>query len=93
MDKKQYVLTILEKLSQEWDIALWLHRIVSQYPISDTTLEALLLMFASAAKSVSNVATQKKLQTSLEIIQKIKQKEMDEKIQNDAELESMLQDI
>lgn len=93
MDKKQYVLAILEKLAADWDIALWLHRIVSQYPISDTTLDALLHMFSSAAKSVSNAATQKKLQTSLEIIQKIKQREMDEKIQNDAELESMLNDI
>lgn len=93
MDKKQYVLRMLDALENIWSVAKWLKKLVEANPLNNALLDVLIKTFQETIKTIDNEEQKVKLQKASDFLEELKKQE-DESIKQDqkdiADLESML---
>ncbi len=95
MTKKDYILTLLDALLEDWPLAAGLKLLVEGDSLDDTTLDTLAGIFKKAVKKVTKEADKEKFERSIEMLQKIKNAEMthhEKATQADEELDDILDD-
>lgn len=93
MTQKEYILTLLTKLSGIWEYADGLRLIIEQADISQTIIEWLFKILSSAVAEVNEWKKREMLNKWLTIIQKIAKAEEQEQAGLDQELEDLLSQI
>lgn len=96
MNKKEYLLKILTQLEPIWNLAKWLKILVELWHLDDNLLDIITQAVEGAVHTVKDELAKKKLQKSLNALQKLKQMEAEsrEKDEEDlAELDKMLEEI
>jgi len=89
MDKKAYILKVLNALEKTRSLAPWLKALVEDDALNQKTLDALLHIFKSAVNQVQNWISKEKLQKSIVITEKIKSMETQEKKDNQNEIDKL----
>ena len=93
MDKKQYVLRMLDALQNTWPLAIWLKHLVEANPLNNVLLDLLIKTFQETLKTIDDQAQKAKIQQASHFLEELKNQEIKsiEKDQEDiANLESML---
>lgn len=96
MDKKDYLIKLLEQLSSVWSLAKWFKIIVEQWNLNDSIIDMLIEAIKWAVHVVKNEAAQSKLQKWMTYLQEMKSIEDQEKMQDEKELQkldNLLQDF
>lgn len=96
MDKKSYIIKVLETIKGDWPMAEGLLVLVQQGNLSEEILDALAQMLDAAIKETNNELLKAKLTQAQQVIQKIKQteaKEKEEEAQEILDLEAMIANI
>lgn len=96
MNKKEYLIKLLEQLSPVWSLAKWFKIIVEQWELSDSIIDMLIEAIKWAIHVVKSDIAQSKLQkwmTYLEEMKDIEQKENMEDSQELQKLDQLLQDF
>lgn len=93
MDKKEYLKKILVQLEPIRDLAKWLNILVDQWDLWDDVLDVLINAVQWAISTTKSELDKKKLQKWLEALEKMKQMEVESKLQDEkdlAELDSLI---
>lgn len=90
MNKKEYILILLDKLSSIREIALPLKNLVENTNIDDEFINGLASMLMESVHEITDESNQEKMRISQEFLKKLQQKEIDEKINIDDELDTIL---
>ena len=91
VNKKEYILKILEKLESSRNLASGLKILVLYWNLEDTMLDMLIKAIKSAVSSAKNVKEKNKLNNSLKALEKIKQLEASHSVENgEQELDNLL---
>jgi len=96
MDKKEYLIKILEQLEPVWNLAKWLKILVSWEHLDDNVLDVVTQAVEGAIHTAKDEISKRKLEKSLSALQKLKQMEAESKAQDEkdlAELDKMLENI
>lgn len=96
MDKKDYLIKILKQLEPIWNLAKWLEILVEQWHLDDNLLDVIAQAVEWAVHTTKDELSKRKLQKSLDALQRLKQMEAEsrEKDEEDlAELDKMLEEI
>ena len=96
MDKKDYLIKILKQLEPIWNLAKWLEILVEQWHLDDNLLDVIAQAVEWAVHTTKDELSKRKLQKSLDALQRLKQMEAEirEKDEEDlAELDNMLEEI
>ena len=96
MNKKEYILTLLNALLDTWPLAKGLKILVESGNLDDKTIDALVDIFKEVIKTVSDKSKKAKLQKGLDFLQKVKEAEMKAKEEDHkdlANLDKMLEGI
>jgi len=93
MNKKQYLITLLDALLDTWPLAQGLKTLVESNTLDDKTLDALTNIFKEAIKNVSDNVKKEKLQKSVAIIEKLKATEEEHKAEEAEDLEDMIRNV
>lgn len=96
MDKKAYIIQVLEMLKEDWPMAEGLLVLVEQNTLSDEVLDALIQMIQSAIADTDNELLKEKLLKWKEVFEQIKATEAESKAldQKDiADLEALIANI
>lgn len=96
MNKKEYLLKLLEQLSPIWSLAKWFKIVVEQWDLNDSIIDMLIEAIKGAIHVVKNEAAQWKLQKSMIYLEEMKDIEKKEKMEDDEELQkldNLLQDF
>ncbi len=89
MNKKDLILHILELLSEERELAKPLSVLVKNNNFDENELTSLILIFQKEADKIKNIQVKEKLNKSIIILNKLKQKELDIKKKELEELKNM----
>lgn len=93
MSKKEYIQEILVQLEPIRDLAKWLNILVDQWDLWDDVLDVLINAVQWAISTTKSELDKKKLQKWLEALEKMKQMEVESKLQDEkdlAELDSLI---
>jgi hypothetical protein len=93
MTKKEYIITLLSKLSGQWAYADGLKLVVEQTNIQDSVIDGIYDLLSQSLQEVSDTKKKESLTQSLTVLQKIQQLEHDENIHRDEELDTLLNQI
>jgi hypothetical protein len=93
MTKKEYIITLLSKLSSQWLYADGLRLVVEQTHIQDSVIDGIYDLLSKSLQEVSDNKKKESLTQSLTVLQKIQQLEHDENIHRDEELDTLLSQI
>lgn len=93
MTKKEYIITLLSKLSGQWLYADGLKLVVEQTNIQDSVIDGIYDLLSKSLQEVSDNKKKESLTQSLTVLQKIQQLEHDENIHRDEELDTLLSQI
>ncbi len=93
MTKKEYIITLLSKLSGQWAYADGLKLVVEQTDVQDSVIDGIYALLSQSLKEVSDNNKRDSLTQSLTVLQKIQQLEHDENIHRDEELDALLNQI
>lgn len=86
MTKKDYMLKVLDAVQPYRDLAPSIRILLEWNVLDDTTLDAIIAIFRQAAQSAKDAVQQEKLATSTQIIEKIKESELEQEKQDSADL-------
>ena len=93
MNKKEYLQKILVQLEPIRDLARWLNILVEQWDLWDDVLDILINAVQWAISTAKSEVDKKKLQKWLEALERMKQMEVESKLQDEkdlAELDSLI---
>ena len=93
MDHKQLLIWLLEKLQNHWLPAEWLLLVIQQHDISQATIDGLLEIITVAAEHATDDQEKQKLLWAKAYLEKIQQREYEEKILEEQEIEALLEAI
>ena len=93
MTKKDYLLTLLTKLSWQWAYADWLKAVVEQTNIEGDVLDGLYNILSQAVAETVDAMKKDSLKKWLTALQKIQQLEYNENSHLDDELDTLLNQI
>lgn len=96
MDKKDFVLKILDTIKDSWDMAPGLKILVENNALDDKTIDTLVWLFREAAANTQNVRAKQALEKWADLIDNLHEKEEVEHKQDLAdlaELEEMFKNI
>jgi len=96
MNKKEFVLKILDTIKDSRDMAPGLKILVENNALEAETIDMLVWVFRDAASKTENTQAKKALEKSADMIQDLHQKEIvaqEEDLADLAELESMFKDL
>ncbi len=86
MDKKNYVLKVLNVLKDDRKVAEWLIVLIERNKLDNDVIDAILLILQGAIKQTQDKATKEKLNESQSILRDIKEMEAIEREKNDKEI-------
>ena len=89
MDKKAYVLKMLEILQNTRPLARWLSILVQSNEVDDTIIELLINTFQESIKGIENQAQKESLQKATTFLETLKAKESEDKKQDDLDIQKM----
>ena len=93
MTKKDYIITLLNKLDGIRNMAWPLQTLIQHTDIDDEFIDGLAAMMMEAVHEVSDASNQAKLQSSQNFLKILKAKQVEEQISADDELDAMLASI
>ena len=96
MDKKQYVLRMLDKLQDTWPLAKWLEILINAKPLDETLIDLLITTFKETIRTIDDEKQRIVLQKATSFLEKIKEQEIKSREQDQKdinELETMLSSI
>ncbi len=96
MTKKEYVITVLDKLLTDWPAAAWLKVLIKKDLLDDAILNSIVGTLQEAVHNIWDKIKSKKLQKSIVIMNKIKQAEqnsINKEIEESLSLDQMLADL
>jgi hypothetical protein len=80
--KRELILSVLESFFWYWDLAPWIHALVSSQFVTPELLDGLIQIMNDALKTVQNDEFRQKIQKWLELIEHIKQIESQERAED-----------
>lgn len=89
MDKKKYLLTLLEALQKTRPMAEGLKTLIEANALNDKTLDSLLEIFKRAVNATTDTIKKEKLEKSVAIVEKIKIAEESSKTKDTESLEDL----
>lgn len=93
MDKKAYVLKMLEALQTTWPLAKWLMILVESNGVNEVIINLLITTFEESIKGIQDETAREKLEKASSFLQILKEREEEDK-KNDAldiqKMESLL---
>ena len=89
MDKKEYLLKILEQLEPIWNLAPWLKVLVEQWNLNDSILNVLIDAVKWAIHTTKSELAKEKLEKWLNALEKMKQIEQQSIQQDEKDLEEL----
>lgn len=89
MDKKQYILKMLEALESTRPLARWLKILVQSNDVNDTIIDLLINTFQETIKNIQDEKTKEKLQHASSFLEELKNKEAQEKKQDELDIEKL----
>ena len=89
MDKKEYLLKILEQLEPVRTLASWLKVVVEQWIFWDDVTDALIWVLESGISSTKSEVDKIKMEKWLNALQKMKQMEEECNMQDEKDLEEL----
>jgi len=89
MNKKEYLIKLLEQLSPMWSLAKWFKVIVEQWELQDSVIDMLMEAIQWAVHTVKDEFAQEKLQKWMTYLQEMKNIEDQEKMEDEAELQKL----
>ncbi len=89
MDKKEVIISVLEKIQNYWENAEKLKEYISNNDIDENTLDIIILAIKSAIKDTKNEIAKNKLNKWLNIVESLKLKEAEERSREEKDLEDM----
>ncbi len=89
MDKKEYLLKVLNQLEPIRDLAKWLKILVDEWNLWDDVLDILIEAVQWAVSTVKSDLDKEKLQRWLEALQKMKEMEDKSRIEDEKDLEDL----
>ncbi len=96
MDKKQYVLRMLDTLQDTWPLAKGLKILINAKPLDETLIDLLITTFKETIKTIDDEKQKASLQKATSFLEKVKEQEIKSREQDQKdinELESMLSSI
>lgn len=96
MDKKEYILRMLDILQNTWPLARWLRLLVESNNVNDNIIDILINTFQETIKNIQDNIIKDKLKNASSFLQELKQKEIEEKVNDEADiakLEELLANI
>lgn len=96
MDKKQYVLKMLEELQNIWPLARWLKILAEANEINNDVMDILINTFQEASKNIEDETSKQKLQQASLFLQELKQRELDDQKNDEqdiSKIEELLKEI
>ena len=96
MDKKEYILTLLNNLLDTWPPAAWLKDLVEMWAFDEAGIDVLITTFKDAMKATKDKAQKAKLQKWAEFLEKLKAAEARQQAQDEkdiGELDKMISEI
>lgn len=89
MDKKEYLLRILEQLESVRSLASWLRVVVEQWTFWDDIIDALIWVLESGISSTKSEVDKLKMEKWLSALQKMKKMEEECHMQDEKDLEEL----
>lgn len=86
MDKKQYLLKILDQLEPIWRLAYWLKVLVKSWNLEDNTLDVLINAVKWAIHNTKSEIDREKLEKWLHALEKMKELEKQSVLQDQKDL-------
>ncbi len=80
--KRELILAVLESLFWYWDLAEWIHALVSSQFVTHELLDSLTQILSDAIESVKDEEVKNKMQKWLEMIAKIREIEAQERAED-----------
>lgn len=80
--KRELILSVLESLFWYWDLAEWIHALVSSQFVTPELLDSLTQILSDAIENVQDEKIKKKIQKWLELIEKIREIEAQERAED-----------
>lgn len=96
MDKKEYILKLLDALTEYWPLARGLKILIADNVLDENTIDGLVDIFAKAIDEVQDTTIQKKLQKSKDFLEKLEQMETEQHLRDQKsldELDEMIKNI
>lgn len=94
MTKNEYIIKLLDKLSDSWDFANWLKVFLKNKELDNKTLDILFDFFSSNLNSFTKENETKLMENSLNIISKLREQEKQEVSKDlEKELDNLLYDL
>lgn len=96
MDKKQYVLKVLDAVKDAWDMAPWLKILVENNAIDDKVIDTLVSLFRDVAAKTTNQQAKVALEKSATLVGNLHEKEQidhEKDLADLADLESMFKNM
>ena len=89
MDKKEYLLKVLNQLEPIRDLAKWLKILVDEWNLWDDVLDILIEAVQWAVSTVKSDLDKEKLERWLEALQKMKEMEDKSRMEDEKDLEDL----
>ncbi len=94
MTKKEYIIKLIDKLSESWDFAKWLKVFMKNKELDQKTLDFLFDFLSSNLNSFTENNKNKLIKNSLNIISKLKKEEKNEISKDlEKELDNLINDL
>ncbi len=96
MNKKDYILKVLDATMDYFPLARWLKILISWEALDDTTIDTLVDILSKTIAEIGDGEVKRKLQKSKEFLEKLKSIEQESHIQDEKDieiLENMLKNI
>lgn len=89
MSSKEYLLAVLERISDDRDLAAWLQVLIQYGDVNTDVLDALVDIFASVIKDLTDEAKARKLSVAMDVVSKLKEQEASEQAQTVADIAAL----
>jgi len=89
MDKKQYLIKLLDSLSDIWPLAKWFKIILEKWDLDDVIVDMLMDALQWAIHSAKDQISSAKLKKWIDFLQKMKELEIKDKEQDQKDLEKL----
>jgi hypothetical protein len=75
MSSKEYLLTVLERISDDRDLAAWLQVLIQYGDMNTKVLDALVDIFVSVIKDLTDATKARKLSVAMDVVSKLREQE------------------
>jgi len=89
MDKKEYLIKILEQLEPVWNLAPWLKILVEQWNLEDSMLDVIIEAVKWAIHTTKSELVKEKLEKWLNALEKMRELEQESVKQDEKDLEEL----